>query len=714
MTRATHPPRERPRGKWGLYGLVAALLMLAVFAACEASGWRFLKQPLERFFSQRLAQPVALAADFRLYLLGGIEVQVAGLKVGSPQWLNASGLKIEMSWLDAIRALSTQELVLQAVQADDVAAQLTRYGPGKVSWPQPAAKTQPSNGSFQLQSVQLRKGLLRYLDEAQGTRLTLHLTGGEGADSSSALGYVATLNGTWQNKRVDLQAQAPRLLPLLRPHGNGHPPDMVAVRVSGQVGATRLSFEGETAALLATAELNGKLFIAGASLADVGAALGLTLPQTGQFELSGLLEHRPDEWVMTAHKIEVGSSRLSGKFNYLQGQGRPLLTGQLRGSRLALADLRPAISGSGPRALPAKASGVSVQDRRLIPSASFDLPSLRVMDVDVQVFIDKLLLGSDEVRPLNALRTQLSLSNGRLSLNALSATVAGGHVTGKTSLDSNIKPAQWRAQMNLEGVELSDWFPSLKNAPAVAPAQTAQSSTARAAASGQTPTPQAAAASSSTRSVPYATGRLNVALDAQGSGNSTAQILGSLDGSLRARVLNGQLSHLLTELMGLDLAQALGLWISGDQTLALNCANMTLLIDDGVASTQNFLIDNSDSRIKIDGRIDLASEQLDMRAVVRPKDMSLFSLRSPLHVQGAFTSPSVVVEKGPLLRKAAIAAALGAVAGPAALIPFVDLGDQTLDDSCAATKASKGSASASSVQDGTSQPRSKTPAARSR
>jgi uncharacterized protein involved in outer membrane biogenesis len=695
---------------------VGILLTLAVLAAGEASGWRFLKQPLERLLSQRLAQPVALTDDFRLYLLGGIEVQVGGLKVGAPQWLQASGLKIQMSWVEAIRAASTQELVFQAVEADDVLAQLTRYGSGKVSWPQPAAETQPSKWSFQLQSVQLRKGLIRYLDEAQRTRLTLHLTGGEGADSSSALGYVATLNGTWQNKRVDLQAQAPRLLPVLHPHGDGHLPDMVAVRISGQVGGTRLGFEGETAALSATAELKGKFLIAGASLADVGAALGLTLPQTGPFEMSGLLEHRPDEWVMVADKIEVGSSRLSGKFNYMQGPGRPLLTGQLRGSRLALPDLRPAISGSGPRALPAKTVGVSVQDKRLIPSASFDLPSLRAMDVDVQVFIDKLLLGSDEVRPFNALRTQLSLLDGRLSLNALSATVAGGRVTGKTSLDSNVKPAQWRAQMNLDGVELSDWFPSLKNAAAAVPAQTAQrsGSAAQAAAYPQTPTPQAAAAPSSAPSVPYASGRLNVALDAQGSGNSTAQILGSLDGSVRAGVVNGQLSHLLTELMGLDLAQALGLWISGDQTLALNCANMTLVIDDGVASTRNFLIDNSDSRIKVDGRIDFAAEQLDMRAVVRPKDLSLFSLRSPLHVQGTFASPSVVVEKGPLLRKAAIAAALGAVAGPAALIPFVDLGDQTPDDSCAATKAVGSQAPLSSVREGASQARSPTPAALSR
>ena len=53
------PEHARPRRTWGPYLLVGVLL-LTVLGACELSGWRFLRQPLERVLSQRLAQPVAL------------------------------------------------------------------------------------------------------------------------------------------------------------------------------------------------------------------------------------------------------------------------------------------------------------------------------------------------------------------------------------------------------------------------------------------------------------------------------------------------------------------------------------------------------------------------------------------------------------------------------------------------------------------------------
>jgi len=90
--------------------------------------------------------------------------------------------------------------------------------------------------------------------------------------------------------------------------------------------------------------------------------------------------------------------------------------------------------------------------------------------------------------------------------------------------------------------------------------------------------------------------------------------------------------------------------------------------------TRAFAFDTTDTLLLAEGDIHLGSERLDLLLKPRPKDMSPFSLRSPLRVRGTLMDPSIRPQGGPLLLRGAAAAALYAVAPPAALLALIETG----------------------------------------
>jgi len=164
-----------------------------------------------------------------------------------------------------------------------------------------------------------------------------------------------------------------------------------------------------------------------------------------------------------------------------------------------------------------------------------------------------------------------------------------------------------------------------------------------------------------------ATGLLGGRAVLEGRGNSLAQVLADADGTLGLAMSGGQVSNLVIELAGLDAAEALRLLFQGDRPVALRCAVADVGVRKGVIEARSVVVDTTDTHIKVDGSIDLASEQLDLTLHPLPKDYSLLSLRSPIHVRGTFKDPAIRLDDQLALR-GGVAAVLGTVAAPAAAL----------------------------------------------
>ncbi|WP_066271535.1 AsmA family protein [Hydrogenophaga palleronii] len=674
-----------------------ALTVAGVFAALgvgvwwgEHSGWPMLRQPIENAATRGAGVPVQLQGRVRTHLLWNPRLEVDTLQIasdprfGAPHLLHANHVMLAWQWGDIWRWHRGGRLHLQALHAGDLDAQLMRMADGDANW-QLGAKDEaapkdphadPMASMPRFGSLQVGQGQVLLKDQAQDIDLDIRVKGREGdAVSSATAGYDATIDGRYRTMPMKLKVHAGSTLPLLQDPEISPDAPWVPVRVEGTVAAARLLFDGQTAALLGTPRLQGQLEFQGRSLAEVGKPLGITLPQTPPFDLRGTLAHNAGVWRLQASRASIGSSRLAGDLSFHQRSTPSRLTGELTGSKLAFADLGPAVGGKGAAAVPAPPAN----NGRVLPQRDFDLPSLKVMDADVQVRIDELDFGTDAMAPLRQLQTRIHLDGGVLRLDDLQANASGGHFKGMTQLDANAQPAKWLAKMDISGVDIAGWMRGLRpdSATGKAPAPTATTALKKQREQARQGGEQAVQS--------YLTGTLSARLDVTGAGNSTGDILASLNGPMDLRLRDGTISHLATEAMGLDVAQALGVLVRGDHPLPLRCARLDLRARNGVVEPRLAVIDNQDSTVRITGSVNLRDESLALRLVTQPKDWSLLSLRTPITLNGSLGKPAIGIEGRRLAGRVLGAVALGVAAGPAAaVIPLMEQGQKNEADPCEA------------------------------
>lgn len=680
------------RGKaWAWAGGAVGVLVLGV-AAGEVAGWPFLRSPLQNAMAKALAVPVQLDGGFSARFIVRPHLAAGHLRIGAGQQVNVAHLvdahdvDVHWRWSDVWRWREGGLLRVRSLVAGALDANLVRGEDGRASWqlgPAPDARRRPDGeaesplgGVPRFGTLQVTQGHIVVDDRPLQTQLVVDLRGGEGDDAAAgSKGYQARVNGRWRALPLSLQVRTGAALPLLQDADSDDKDQAptIAVRVEGEAGAAQLLFDGTAAALMGERRLQGALRFRGPSLAKVGEPLGLTLPQTPPFDLTGELGHAGGVWHLRADRAAIGRSLLNGDFRFDTNPHPPRLTGRLSGPRLVLADLAPAV-GAPPSAKPAAASSSG----RVLPQRRFDLPSLRVMDADVQMAIDELDFGSDAMSSLRGLVVHVLLNGGVLRLQDLKAAVAGGQFAGSSSLDANADPAKWAADLRFAQIDIAGWLRGLRSSEgkATAPSSTnakalkAQRDTARQ--GGEQPV----------RS--YVTGVLSGSVQATGRGRSTSEILSSLDGRAQATLRDGTLSHLVTEALGIDVAQALGVLVRSDKPLPLRCARVDLAIDHGVVKPQLAVIDNADTTVNVQGQVDLRDESLALRAVAKPKDFSPLALRAPITLGGTMAEPKVGIEGKKIAGKVLGALALGAVVAPAAaLIPLMDRGSPSDHDPCA-------------------------------
>ena len=635
-------------------------VLVGAVALGELVGWPFLKGPLEQQIRSRTGVDIALNGRFRTRLLVNPMMSVERITLGAgggvnvPHLLVANHLAVQWRWGDLWRANQGAALRVKSLQADTVDAHAVRLKSGAASWdivprnPDVPTPTEASPAPLpEIERLVVREGQIEFRDETLDVEVNATIR--RSAEAGDALPWQATVEGRYRGAPIQLQAKASADLPLLLKTDTN--PPLTPLQIKGRIGSTQLAFDGAAGALWAGQGVKGQLKISGDSLQASAAPLGVILPDTPPYKINAQVVRKGATWSVQSDEATVGSSSLTAKLNFQTDAQPPLLTGELGGSRLALADLAPAVGADKP---PRRAD-------RVLPDERFNLPSLGQMDADVQVNLQRLDFGTPALAPVQDLKLHLQLANSRLALSDLSARVAGGSLSGDTAYEVKGEVPQWEATLRFADVDLDSWIRGLRKGGA------------KDAKGGQ---PDARS---------YMSGTLDASAQLNGQGRSVAEILGSADGQLKLRVTNGQLSQLITEAAGLDLAQALGMLIKGDEPLKLNCATVDAVVRNGVVKSRYAVLDNADSTLRIQGGLSFKSEAIQLRVRSEPKDFSPLSLRSPVTVSGNFKTPQVGIEAKGLLVRAVGALALGSLAPPAALLAFIDLG--TTDDPTPCTPA---------------------------
>ena len=586
-------------------------------------------------WAEKKASSIASAALHRDVRIQGIalhfgwppRVTLERLQVSNPDWaterelVDASGLSARI----AVPPLFVGRYVIPYLEARQASADLEVQG-DRATWRFGPASNEPSR--LVLGHVELADGRVRYLETVAKTDLTVLMNGSLGAGGQLALKASGRFRGE--------EAQASARVPHLDPQHEG-PFDFSA---DGMLGATRVSAQGMARA--DGDQLDLRLKVAGNTMAHLGALVNVVLPETPPYSIAGHLIHQGTLWRFEDFSGKVGNSDLAGRLDYEHSGKRPMLRGDLHSKVLDLADLGPLV-GAPPGTKPGKVASPEQRahsaqreaESRLLPDASFEVARWGTMDADVKLESSRIV--RPDALPIDSFSTHLTLQEAKLRLTPMTFGVAGGQVRSEVLIDGAARPVQGRIDTNLQGLQLNQLVP-------------------------------VSGAMRDALGVLYGRAQLT------GAGQSVADLLGTSNGRMAVAVDGGRVSELLIKLLNLDIPDVLLLLGTRNKQVELRCAAGGVDVKDGVATPDSFIVDTTDSQVRVGGSLSLREETLALEVRPLPKDPSFFSLRTPIDLTGPMRHPKIHLHLGPIAARVAGAVALAAAAPPLAILPFLDRG----------------------------------------
>lgn len=631
--------------------LFLALIVIAALAISEALGWPYLRRPAETLLSRNLERQVRIAPPFDLHLIGHPRLAVGGLWLAAPagfdlpHLLDAQDLAVELRYGDLWEYRQSGRMRIAAIQVGGIDLRLVRHPDGLASWQFGAPAGRQERPLPRVDRLQVRGGSLLFRDPALQADINARFNTQEGSDNAAPISH-AEAEGQFRQRPFKGYLVTSGWLPVIAASPDS--PPALATKGWLSYGGIHADFDGAISDPFGQPGVKGALTINGPSLGLLGRLTDTTLPTTPPFHLQGNIDKQGEIWRVEVGMATVGKSRLAGAFTFDPQQEPPRLDGQLSGAHFVLADLAPAF---GTRTEDGKP--VAPPPGRTIPDRPLDLPSLNKMEAHIKIDLERVDLGSAFAQPIAPLKAQLNLNRGQLILSDIEAATAKGRLRGAISIDARPALPRWRSDLTWDGIYLQEWLKGARARPREGRRNPSQ-----------------------TKPPPYFSGTLHGRAQLTGSGNSTAQLLGSLAGETTVFIRNGALSHLVIEILGLDVAQGLGLVMRGDETLPIRCAVADLQANNGLVKPKVALVDTPVTLILGDGTVNLAKERLDLRIVAKPKNVSPFTLRSPIHIQGSFLDPTATPEASPIAARVLAGVALGIANPLAAIIPFIDPGDQ--------------------------------------
>ncbi len=122
--------------------------------------------------------------------------------------------------------------------------------------------------------------------------------------------------------------------------------------------------------------------------------------------------------------------------------------------------------------------------------------------------------------------------------------------------------------------------------------------------------------------------------------------MGTANGKTFLTMNGGAMSGLLIEAAGLDITEALALYIGEDARVPIRCAAGHIELAKGVAEFDRFIVDTTDSVLYIRGQSNLRQQTLVMDIFADAKDFSLLDLDAPVHLEGKIRQPEISIGKG--------------------------------------------------------------------
>ena len=626
-------------GKWLAYTILAIfLLVILLVLFLFVFDWNLAKGYIESKASTATGREIKIGGiglhfnhDFAPTF--DIEnVSISNMPNGSaPQMLNAGRINFRFNVLSAF----SKQLDFPFIGLDNANVILEKNKDGTANWVIAGSNKKSDAAAPKIGQLWVRNSKVSYKDATQGTDLTVVADSSRDADGK--MNGVNTQDvitvkgdGAYKNAPFKLDYTGGSLLQL---ENNAKP---YPINTTVTIAKTTINVQGTVVDPTKLQGLDITLNVKGANAADLFPITGIALPPTPPFSVTGKLDYQDKVWKFNGFKGKMGDSDLSGGLSFDKSKARPLFTAKFVSQSLNFKDLGGLVGGPPPKDQPSSKLTAEQKEKivhreespYVIPDAPLDISRLAAMDANVEFTGEKVISPN---LPLDNFYMHVTLDNLLLKVDPVKFGTANGDIQAELTVNARETPVQITSDFQFKRLQLSRLFEKMpigdKN---------------------------------------NFKGYIGGVAKLKGTGKSLREMLSHANGDIGIGMEGGQLSNLVVKLIGLDVAKALGLIVTGDEPVAVRCIIGDFAVDNGVMHSRNITIDTANSNIQGKGTINLGTEKMDIELQAHQKDKTVLSLRSPINITGTLKNPSVGISPENLIVRSGVAAAASV-----ALTPFV-------------------------------------------
>ncbi len=384
-----------------------------------------------------------------------------------------------------------------------------------------------------------------------------------------------------------------------------------------------------------------KLTVEGSDMAQLYPLAGVVLPKTPPYSLTGMLGNKGNDWRFDDFQGRMGDSDLAGDLAIRSAADPPRMDARFVSDKLDFDDLAglvgaPPSTGEGETASAEQKAEAKQQEaeERIIPATAIELERLHAMDIHAKLDAKRV---STKRIPIDNISLAIVVEDGVLQAKPARFKLGEGTIDLAVTLHADRKPVRAEIEGDLRNVPLRALFKS-------------------------------------TAFQDESSGMIDGRMHLRSEGGSVREMAAHVDGEAFVAMSRGKISHLLMELIGLDVFESIGVAISGDEPIEIRCALAKLAAENGRVKVDPLVMDTTDTKITGKGEVDLASEKINVLVTPHSKDFSPFTLSSPIRIGGKLADRDVfpdAAKLGPGDRlKQIVSTTLSAIIG---LLPPMDM-----------------------------------------
>ena len=607
--------------------LVVSIAALAALGVGLDSG--LLRGPLLHLIAARTSRRIEVGGVLELHVFSfHPRLTAERVTIGNPPWMMPAGSMAEIGKLTLVLRMPGvgRSLQFEKLAMDAAALHLARDTAGRANW----QWTDPAQGNGQgppiIHSLSMPDAHVELDDDRRHLRFEGMVSAHDVKGTAAALRIEGA--GQLNGKAVTFELDGDPLSAAdhAKPYHFTYSENSSGSRLTGG-GVLPRPFDFNA--------LDATFDAAGADLRDLYFLTGVSLVNTGTYQLSGSLARRGNKFRFAHLVLNSGQSDAHGTVSIDTSSGRPIFDADLTAQTLRLADLGLRAAGRDPEA--------ATEPPMLLSKARLNPAAMRRSDGVVHFHAQHVLVGRI---PLQQLSAQLTLDHGIFVLSELSAEVLTGKLGVHGKLDATTDDPAADIDLEISGVQVAKLFH------------------------------EAAAG-------PPMEGLLRARVAVKGHGSSLHQVAASADGAVTAMLSQGAMRSSLADLAGSEL-RGLGLLLAkSTQGTAVHCGVAGFAAHHGTLAAQILVIDTDPALIIGDGTIHMDSEALDLTLRGHSKGSRVVPATASVLVRGTLARPSLEIQGGKSMAQSAGTAALNVLLAPLApVLAFVHR-DRARDADCA-------------------------------